>query len=79
MACPDDAETHISNHMKELLLELFTEEQLSHLAAIKRARRPYLVARRRLSAESAEELAEMLVANKIPALGWWRRHLRKTA
>jgi hypothetical protein len=64
---------HVSRHMRELLLELFSADQLQHLAAIKREREPYLVARRRLSGASREELAEMLTANRTPTIGWWRR------
>jgi hypothetical protein len=69
---------HISVHLKALLLELFTADQLGHLAAIKREREPYLVARRRLDEASREELADMLVANRVPTVGWWRRQTEKT-
>jgi hypothetical protein len=63
---------HVSRHLTELLLGLCTADQLQHLAAIKREREPYLVARRRLSEASREELAEMLTANRTPTVGWWR-------
>ena len=70
---------HVSRHMRELLLELFSADQLQHLAAIKRAREPYLVARRRLSEASVEELAEMIVAGKRPTCGWWRRQTEQAS
>ncbi|HXN59266.1 MAG TPA: hypothetical protein VN886_02330 [Acidimicrobiales bacterium] len=66
--------SQISNHSKELLIELFTYDQLVHLAAIKRAREPYIRARRSLSAASIDELAEMLIRGDRPTVGWWRRH-----
>jgi hypothetical protein len=67
--------THVSRHLKDLLLELCSADQLLHLAAIKRAREPYLVARRRLSQASLEELAEMVCGGKRPTVGWWSRHM----
>jgi hypothetical protein len=70
---------HISAHMMELLLELFTADQLQHLATIKRQRAPYLVARRRLNGASAEELVEMIVAGKRPTVGWWSRQMARAS
>jgi hypothetical protein len=35
---------------------------------------PELTVRRRLSAESVQELAAMLAAGRQPTIGWWRQH-----
>ena len=78
VAAPVDP-SHVSNRTKELLIELFTYDQLVHLAAIKRAREPYIRARRSLSAASIDELVELICAGKTPSLGWWRRHAEKAS
>jgi hypothetical protein len=56
-------------------------EILRELAALLEDRQPNRAgsrrARRSLSPEALEELADMLAAGKRPTVGWWRRHLSK--
>ncbi|HVA04761.1 MAG TPA: hypothetical protein VMU64_13575 [Acidimicrobiales bacterium] len=49
---------------------------LRHLAAAIDGMDPAHQPRRRLTQEAAGELAEMLVAGKVPTIGWWRKHPR---
>jgi hypothetical protein len=50
---------------------------LRELAALIEAREPdrggSAQARRRLSPEALNELADMLIAGKRPTIGWWKR------
>jgi hypothetical protein len=48
-------------------------DQLQHLAAIKRARAPWLVACRSISEASLDDLAEMICEGKRSTVGWWSR------
>jgi hypothetical protein len=52
---------------------------LRELAALIESRQPNRAgspqARRRLSPEALQELADMLELRKRPTVGWWRRHL----
>jgi len=65
---------HISDSVRDLILETLTYDQLQHLAAIRRAGSPRALARRSLDRASAEDLADMIVAGGIPTIGWWSRH-----
>jgi len=58
--------------MNVLILDAAT---LRHLAAALEDRDPELQARRRLGREGAEELADMLIAGRVPTVGWWKRHI----
>jgi len=49
---------------------------LRHLAAAIDGINPAHQPRRRLTREATEELAEMLVAGKVPTIGWWRKQRR---
>jgi hypothetical protein len=60
--------------LKRVVMEQFTPEALRHLASLKEAERPRLIARRNLSPASVEELAAMLAAGRRPTIGWWMRH-----
>ena len=59
--------------LKRLLVQLCPADDLLHLAWLKYAESPGLMARRKLSAASIEELATMLTAGRWPTCGWWRR------
>jgi len=48
---------------------------LRHIAAGLDALDPSLAVRRRLDPERREELADMELAGRKPAVGWWRRAL----
>jgi hypothetical protein len=69
--------------MSEHFLASTTPEILRELADLLETREPNRAgspeARRRLSPESLEELAGMLIAGKRPTVGWWRRHLVEDA
>jgi hypothetical protein len=71
--------THVSRHLKDLLLEMCSADQLLHLAAIAREREPYLVARGLLSPLGAEKLAEILTSGSSPTVGFIRRYRQETA
>jgi hypothetical protein len=47
---------------------------LRDLASAVEARDPAVIARRELSPESVEALADMIAAGHRPTIGWWRRH-----
>ncbi len=57
-----------------VLLDHFTAAELRELASFKDSQTPGMVARRRLTDEALDELAEMLAAGRKPTIGWWRRH-----
>jgi hypothetical protein len=59
--------------LKRVLVQQFTADDLLHLAWLKYAESPGLMARRNLTDEGIEELATMLTDGKIPTCGWWRR------
>jgi hypothetical protein len=69
-----DAPEPISDSLRALLISQFTANQLRHLAALMDLESPGLRARRDLEEASVIELAEMIVAGRIPTVGWWRRH-----
>jgi hypothetical protein len=72
---PEDAEAPF--------LPSTTPEVLRELAALLEAREPNRAgserARRSLSPEALEELADMLLRRDRPTVGWWCRHLDKGA
>jgi hypothetical protein len=47
---------------------------LRHHASLKDAQDPQLVARRALTAEGVERLADILIAGGKPTVGFWRRY-----
>lgn len=49
-------------------------KSLRDLAAALDWHSPEMVARRDLSDESIDELALMLIASRVPTIGWWKRH-----
>lgn len=76
-------ETHISAHMRNLLLTNFTPEQLRAMASRLEDQTPDRRRRRRwrqmLEDADFEELADMLVSGRTPTIGWWRRHIRRVS
>ncbi len=65
--------------LRRVLVQQFSAEDLRHLAWLKANAAPDLVARRRLSEASLDELAVLLTAGKSPSIGWWRRAARVEA
>jgi hypothetical protein len=63
----------IPDALRVLLASQFTSDQLRHLAALMELDSPGLRARQDLDEASVVELAAMVVAGKIPTVGWWRR------
>jgi hypothetical protein len=63
----------LSPGLKRALIDQFSPTDLRDLAAAMEMETPRMVARRRLSDDSIEELAEMLTTGKWPTIGWWRR------
>ena len=61
-------------HLRRVLIDQFSPSTLRHLASGMEANRPRMVARRKLSDESLDELATMLLDRKTPTIGWWKRH-----
>ncbi len=59
--------------LRRLIAEQFTPDALRQLASLMEAQKPGMVARRRLSEASIDELAEMICAGRTPTIGWWRR------
>jgi hypothetical protein len=59
---------------KRVLVSQFTATTRRHLASLMEAETPGMVARRRVSEEGIEELAEMIVPGRSGTFGWWRRH-----
>jgi hypothetical protein len=64
----------LSVGLRRLLIDQFSADALRHLAALKESGAPGAQARRRLGADSIEELAEMLRSGRKPTVGWWQRH-----
>jgi hypothetical protein len=56
------------------LLEHLAPSTLRHLAAAIEARDPEMVARRQLTEEGIERLADILLAGSVPTIGFWRRY-----
>lgn len=81
MTTIDPADIHISAHMRNLLLTQYTPEQLRMAASSIEDQAPDARRRRRwrqmLDDASFEELADMLIAGKLPTVGWWQRHRRR--
>jgi hypothetical protein len=55
------------------LLEALSVDDLEHLVVLKRTGQAVHGAARGLSPEKIEELAEMIIAERTPTIGWWRR------
>jgi hypothetical protein len=55
-------------------LEHLSPRVLRDLAAVIEARTPEVRARRALSAEGVERLADILLAGSTPTIGFYRRH-----
>ncbi|MGA7418610.1 MAG: hypothetical protein WBW80_11490 [Acidimicrobiales bacterium] len=64
----------VSDSLRILIANSFKPSELRHLAAIRDAESPRVVARQSLDEASVEELADMIVSGKRPTIGWWRRH-----
>ena len=60
--------------LRRLLAEQFSADTLRQLAGLMEAQTPGMLARRRLSGASLDELAVMLTSARRPTIGWWRRH-----
>jgi hypothetical protein len=56
------------------VLEHLSPSTLRHLAAAIEGRDAKLVARRQLTKEGAERLADILLAGNQPTVGFYRRH-----
>lgn len=54
-------------------------DTLTHLAYLLRQREPDFRARRSLTSDALEELADMIADGRTPTLGWWRRARRVQA
>ncbi len=63
----------LSLSVRRMLVEQFDADSLRHLASLMEQDRPSRARRRRLSEAGVEELAEMIVAGRVPTMGWWRR------
>jgi hypothetical protein len=59
-------------------VECLSPTTLRELASLIERRDPALVARRQLSPEGLERLAEILLAGSSPTVGFWRRELAKS-
>jgi hypothetical protein len=57
-----------------VIVENLSPSTLRHLAAAIERRDPVLVARRQLSAEGVERLADILLRGGRPTIGFFRRH-----
>jgi hypothetical protein len=58
------------------VLEHLSPETLRDLAGAITARRPSTIARRRLTPEGVDKLADMLIAGKKPTIGFFGRNWR---
>jgi hypothetical protein len=67
------APVQLTDSLRLVMLALFSDRELEHLVSLRRSGSLTLVARRRLTDAKREELADMLIANRFPTIGWWRR------
>ena len=61
------------------VLEHLSPETLRDLAGAITARRPSMIARRRLTPEGIDKLADMLLAGQKPTIGFFRSNWRPEA
>jgi len=63
-------------NLRRVFAEQFSPDTLRHLAAAMNAEAPELVARRRLTEEGVERLAQLMEEGRRPTIGFYRRWWR---